>query len=318
MVGKHEPHKDPASAAEPEVLSRASIALYALTWDRIYKTTAARAIEAEKHSESHPSHHPLSRHPPPQLLRPEQHDTIRLILTTLQVRVLGFARARAQQSTIANAIGCKQDARKTINKHIKGLAHISTDGILHLEADVEKAILGVIAKLDPSNGPTLQPLAPTRILPAPPTDESPSPNHEPEPAPDGGNNARASPSTPQPTPPPASRHAAAEEDTELTHDDSTDYERFFYHSDPEEQSSASAHHQPTPASASEPPIFPRPPAYPTDLLDLSPDSSEHEPNPAPSRSIDLPNPSTDSSDHEPDPTPLPGHATDPPPPPWYL
>ena len=159
---------DPSNATKPETLTRASTALYSLTWDRIYKTSAAQAIEAQARRDRRAAGAALSPAPPAQLLEPEQNATIEFILSSLQVRILGFAKSRAQQAKISTALGNTRDARKTINKELRGLASVSKQGIFSLQEEVEKTIK-LIA--DERNLTKLKTLKPIRLLPPlPPTE----------------------------------------------------------------------------------------------------------------------------------------------------
>ena len=178
---------DPTSLASPAPsratpLSRASVALYALTWDRVYKTAAAMAIEADGRRANRLASAPLSPAPAPPLLAAASAETVKLILTTFQTRILGLAKSRAQTVNIANSLGAKQDARKVINKELKGAAAIADDGVLRLDTNVAAAINAIYSEL---NFPSLRALQPTRVLPpkpaepAAPANAHASPGHAP-------------------------------------------------------------------------------------------------------------------------------------------
>jgi hypothetical protein len=47
---------------------------------------------------------------------------------------------------IANSLGAKQDARKVINKELKGAAAIADDGVLRLDTNVSAAINAIYSE----------------------------------------------------------------------------------------------------------------------------------------------------------------------------
>ena len=95
-------------------------------------------------------------------MQSEHNATIALILTTLQTRILGFAKARVMQAKIATALGNKRNPIKSINKELKGLAHISKKGYLCIENEIEAEITKIAKELEISD--TLKLMHHTKIV----------------------------------------------------------------------------------------------------------------------------------------------------------
>ena len=141
----------------------------------MYKTNASRSIEARERRSRRGAGSLLSPCPALASLTGANHTTIELILITLQTRILGFAKARARLAKVSTALGNPQNPRKTVNKELRGLAHVSKDGWLRLEEGIENEIKAIASELGLTK--LHHPIQPTRIYFPPP-----KPSHSDDPA----------------------------------------------------------------------------------------------------------------------------------------
>ena len=283
----------PTTLSEPMTLRRASTAVYALTWDRIYKTSASAAIEAQARRDARDPNAPLSPMPHSQSTTNSQNATITLILTTLQTRVLGFAKMRARQAAIATALGNTRDARKSVNRELRGLAHITKNGTLVLEDAVRDEINAIKDDLGLDN---LQAMRPTRIIFPHANDSEESEDSD----------LTHTPASIEPT------DTAPRDRDAHTHSEDSDHHLPYPSDDPGDATSSAPYWNMDPnwattvwvdhlASAPPTPSHPEPhnpTPHSIDLLNLSSDASDSELAAPPNRITNLLDLSSDPSDSE--------------------